>query len=348
MNYFQRGTLALDPNRRLLGGYTLVSVGILMAISGATWDVTYHLLNKPETFFSPPHAILYAGVATALAGAITAILASRSLRKTEWPAKMVVVGIALLVASGPGDFVWHSAFGLDGLLSPPHTILLSGMLASSIGAIAGIIRNRLPAAFLVLGMLPVWLAAAGAVHMFSLPFSESAFFNFNPEPRAGALIATIGFPFITAAILIATKTVAGRRFGVMSALAGAFVVTVMLTSIVPNEALASTMPLYAGVLVPLVAADYIMSRWMSPKAVIVAGAMIGISFLMLYYPLITHTYNETISPGRSVWASLTAIIYFDMMATVFPLVAAPAAAIGIAGAIAGQRMAAKAQLALLK
>jgi hypothetical protein len=134
----------------------------------------------------------------------------------------------------------------------------------------------------------------------------------------------------------------------MSALAGAFVVTVMLTSIVPNEALASTMPLYVGVLVPLVAADYVMSRWMSPKAVIVAGAMLGISFLMLYYPLVTHTYNETISPGRSVWASLTAIIYFDMMATVFPLVAAPAAAMGIAGAIAGQKMAARAQLALLK
>ena len=349
MNYFQRGTLALDPDHRLAAGYALVSIGILMAISGATWDVTYHLLNKPETFFSPPHAILYAGVATALAGAITAIFASRSLRKTEWPAKMVLVGIALLVAAGPGDFVWHSSFGLDGLLSPPHTILLSGMLASSIGAAAGIVRNRLPAALLVLGMLPVWLAAAGAVHMFSLPFSESAFFNFNPEPRAGALVATMGFPFITAAVLVATKTVAGsRRFGVMSALAGAFVVTGVLTSIIPNEALASTMPLYAGVLVPLVAADYVMSRWMSPKAVIVAGAVIGISFLMLYYPLVTHTYNETISPGRSVWASLTAIIYFDMMATVFPLVAAPAAAMGIAGAIAGQRMAARAHLALLK
>ncbi|MGI0019332.1 MAG: hypothetical protein ACREAY_02555 [Nitrososphaera sp.] len=349
MNYFQRGTLALDPGRRLLAGYALVSIGILMAISGATWDVTYHLLNKPETFFSPPHAILYAGVATALAGAITAVLASRSLRKIEWPAKMVIGGIVLLIAAGPGDFVWHSAFGLDGLLSPPHSVLLAGMLASSIGAAAGIVRNRLPVALLVLGMLPVWLAAAGAVHMFSLPFSESAFFNFNPEPRAGAVVATIGFPFVTAAVLVAAKTVAGsRRFGVMSALAGAFVVTGMLTSIVPNEALASTIPLYVGVLVPLVAADYIMSRWMSPKAVIAAGAMAGLSFLMLYYPLITHTYNETILQERSVWASLTAIIYFDMMATIFPLVAVPAAAMGIAGAIAGQRMAARAQLALLK
>lgn len=351
LNYFQRSALALEPGRRLVAGYALVSIGILMTISGATWDVTYHLLNKPETFFSPPHAIIYAGVATALGGAIIAVLASRSLRKIEWPARVVVVGVALLLAAGPGDFVWHSAFGLDGLLSPPHTILLSGMLASSIGAAAGIIRSsgRVQAAVLVIGMLPVWLAAAGAVHMFSLPFSESAFFNFNPEPRAGALAATMGFPFVTAAVLVAVKTVAGgRRFGVMSALAGAFVVTGMLTSIVPNEALAPTIPLYVGVLVPLVAADYVMSRWMSPKAVIVVGAMAGLSFLMLYYPLITHTYNETISPERAVWASLTAIIYFDMAGTVFPLVAVPAAVMGIAGAIAGQKMATRAQLALLK
>jgi hypothetical protein len=349
LNYFQRSTLALDPGRRLVAGYALVSIGILMSISGATWDVTYHLLNKPETFFSPPHAVLYAGVATALSGAVVAVFASRALRRIEWPAKMVIGGIILLIAAGPGDFVWHSAFGLDGLLSPPHSILLGGMLASSIGAMAGMSRERqLLPALLVIGMLPVWLASAGAVHMFSLPFSESAFFNFNPEPRAGALVATLAFPFVTAAVLVAARLVGGGRFGVMSALAGAFVFTGMLTSIVPNDALVLTVPLYAGVLVPLVAADYIMSRWMSPKAVIVAGAMLGISFLMLYYPLVTHTYNETISPGRSVWASLTAIIYFDMMAIVFPLVAAPAAAMGIAGAIAGQKMAARAQLALLK
>jgi hypothetical protein len=348
LNYFQRSTLALDPGRRLVAGYALVSIGILMSISGATWDVTYHLLNKPETFFSPPHAILYAGVATALAGAVTAVLASRSLRKIEWPIKMVIGGIILLIAAGPGDFVWHSAFGLDRLLSPPHSILLGGMLASSIGAMAGMSRERqLHPALLVIGMLPVWLASAGGVHMFSLPFSD-AFFNFNPEPRAAAVAATLAFPFVTAAVLAAARLVGDGRFGVVSALAGAFVFTGMLTSIIPNDALVSTVPLYAGVLVLLVAADYIMSRWMSPKAVIIAGAIMGLSFLMLYYPLITHTYNQVISPNRSVWASLTAIIYFDMMATVLPLVAVPAAATGIAGAIAGQRIAARAQMALLK
>jgi hypothetical protein len=229
------------------------------------------------------------------------------------------------------------------------------MLASSVGALIGMSRaypqlerGAIPAALIILGMLPVWLATAGAVHMFSLPFSDTAFFNFNPEPHIGAVVATVGFPFATAAILLAARGMGGRRFGVMSALAGAFVFTGMLTSILPNEALVPTAPLYIGVLVPIVAADLVLSRWLSSKALFASGALLGVSFLMLYYPLITHTYNEVLSPERAVWASLTAIIYFGLVGTVFPLVVVPAAAAGVVGAIMGQRMAERAELELLK
>jgi hypothetical protein len=48
---------------------------------------------------------------------------------------------------------------------------------------------------------------------------------------------------------------------------------------------------------------------------------------MLYYPLITHTYNQVLDPTRLVWPSVTDEIYFDMIPEVYPLVAAPAAAL---------------------
>lgn len=64
--------------------------------------------------------------------------------------------------------------------------------------------------------------------------------------------------------------------------------------------------------------------------------------------MITHTYNEVVSRDRAVWPSLTAIIYFDLIGTVFPLVSVPAAAAGIVGAIAGQKMADRTELELLK
>lgn len=63
---------------RFLVGCILVSTGILLAESGGSWDITNHLLNKPETFFSPPHAILYSGIALALVGATIMFLHWRS------------------------------------------------------------------------------------------------------------------------------------------------------------------------------------------------------------------------------------------------------------------------------
>ncbi|HVX02792.1 MAG TPA: hypothetical protein VHA09_06525 [Nitrososphaera sp.] len=356
MNYFQRGILISEPAQRLSTGYLILTLGVLMAISGGTWDVSNHLLNKPETFFSPPHAVLYSGAGTAVFGAALVLSASRAARKIEWPAKLAITGIVFLMVAGPVDFWWHSLFGLDGLLSPPHAVLVSGMVTSGIGSMTGIIyawpraadRRSLPRALLVLGMLPVWLAAAGSIHMFSLPFSHTGFFNFDPQPQAGALLATLGFPLVTAAIMVAASSLAGKKFGVVSSLAGAFVFVGALTSIVPNEALWSTIPFYASVMVPLVAVDAILSYWRSKGAIFLAGAIAGVSFFVLYYPLITHTYNEIMMPGRAVWASLTAIIYFQMAPAVFPLVAAPAAAMGILGAIIGQKMATRAEIALLK
>ncbi|AIF85289.1 hypothetical protein NTE_03260 [Candidatus Nitrososphaera evergladensis SR1] len=360
MNYFQRGTLISEPAQRLSTGYIILTLGVLMAISGGTWDVTNHLLNKPETFFSPPHAVLYSGAGTAVFGAVLVLSASRAVKKTEWPARLAIAGVTLLLVAGPVDFWWHSLFGLDGLLSPPHAVLVSGMVTSGIGAMIGIIyawpridnsssnRRTLPKALLVLGMLPVWLAAAGSIDMFSLPFSDTGFFHFNPQPWAGAILAMLGFPLITAAIMVATFSLAGRKFGVASALAGTFVFVSAMTSIVPNEALWPTIPFYVSVMVPLVAVDATLSHWRSKSAIFAAGAIAGLAFFVLYYPLITHTFNEVVMPDRAVWASLTGIIYFEMVQTVFPLVAVPSAAMGILGAIIGQRMATRAELALLK
>jgi hypothetical protein len=358
MNYFQRGSLISIPAQRLSTGYVLLTLGILMAISGGTWDVTNHLLNKPETFFSPPHAILYSGAGMAVLGAMLVLSASRVAGKTEWPAKLALGGVALLMVAGPVDFWWHSLFGLDGLLSPPHAVLVSGMMISSIASMIGLIyawpklerskRRTVPSVLVLLGMLPVWLASAGSLHMFSLPFSHTGFFNFDPQPQAGALLATLGFPLVTAAILTSTFSIANRRFGIVSALSSVFLLISVMTSIIPNESLWPTIPFYLSVLVPLVAVDAILSHWRSRGAIYAAGAIAGISFFMLYYPLITHTYNEILMPERAVWASLTAIIYFEMAPIVFPLVVAPAAAMGILGAIIGQKMAARAELALLK
>ena len=127
-----------------LVGNIFVSFGILLVTVGGSWDITNHLLHKPETSFSPPHALIYTGVAISLIRTVFSFVGWRNLKHHSdayfLSLKIELIGIALLVGAGPFDFVWHSNFGLDGLLSPPHLTLISGMFLCSIGAMIGISR----------------------------------------------------------------------------------------------------------------------------------------------------------------------------------------------------------------
>ena len=63
-----------------------------------------------------------------------------------------------------------------------------------------------------------------------------------------------------------------------------------------------------------------------------SGGILGSSFFMLYYPMITHIYNEVLS-NQPLWPSLTASVYFDMIIQIYPLLAVPAIGVGILGTI---------------
>jgi hypothetical protein len=328
---------------KLLAGYVLVSLGVLLAAGGGSWDITNHLLNKPETFFAPPHAVLYSGAASAVAGTVLLFSASKSSAagggKMIWPVKLVIAGVIMLIGAAPFDFGWHSAFGLDGLLSPPHFVLVSGMVASSAGALAGLAQStkRLPSALIVIAILPIWLAASGIIDMFSLPFSETEYFNFNPHPTLGVAVATPAFPFLISACLIGSFALAGKRFGVLSITGAAFILVGVLTSIIPNSALTPTIPFYISGIIPIVAADALLAFSRSRLSLYAAGMILGLAFFMLYYPLITYTYNEVFE-RKVVWPSLIVTIYFDMIQNVFPLVVLPTAAMGIVGAVVSDRL----------
>lgn len=352
MNYTRQSPVQriIGSSSKLLVGYVLVSIGVLLAAGGGSWDINNHLLNKPETFFAPPHAVLYTGVGGVVAGAVTLYSTSRSAGFVSRPIKLVVAGVILLVTAGPVDFAWHSAFGLDGLLSPPHFVLVSGMVVSSIGALAGMVQHgstafrefRLARPLILVGVLPVWLAVSGVVDMFSLPFSKTDYFNFDPHPVLGVAVATLAFPAMMSVMVFTSSALSGRRFGVVSAVAAAFIVTGMLASIIPNSALIPTIPFYLVNIIPFVAADALLSFSRSKVSLYAAGAIVGIAFLTLYYPLIVYTYGVVLGHER-IWPSMIANAYFEMLGTLMPLVITPAAAMGVIGALAGDRLISKDQ-----
>ena len=102
----------------------IVSLGILLTASSGSWDITNHLLNRPETFFSPPHAGLYSGVVLGLFGSLMTYryhwrsnkISGNNNTREYLPIylRLLLVGIVMLISAGPLDFAWHTALVLTG------------------------------------------------------------------------------------------------------------------------------------------------------------------------------------------------------------------------------------------
>ena len=373
---FDSGLLHSLPDlvRRFAIGSTLVSIGIFISATGGSWDISNHLLNKPETFFSTPHAVLYTGVAVAILGTVIVWLVHRAIsiydNRLNISAKLTLAGICMLIVAGPIDFAWHSAFGLDGLLSPPHFVLLLGMIISSLGAMLGIIsyvNNTIKRDFvkdekdvihkkdlprpeakrlnsrmiliIIIGILPILMTFDGLIGMFSLPFSKTQYFNFNPDPISAAVLATIGYPLILSLVLFSSFHLGKQKFGIISMIGASYLAIHAMTAIIPNESLIQTIPFYVLNILPILASDILLS--FSSNRVIsifVPGAILGSSFLMVQYPLITYVYNEVSSNQAFVWPSLISSTYFGLMSNIYPLILGPAIAMGIVGAFLARKI----------
>lgn len=391
MNYFNKRAHAYSPNPGILGlrlllstsysilrsviGCALVSIGIFVSAAGGSWDISNHLLNKPETFFSIPHAVLYTGVVVAIFGLVIVRVTHRDSKSIhdnnnslKISSKLIFAGISMLAVAGPIDFAWHSAFGLDGLLSPPHFVLLLGMIISSLGAMLGIIsyvntartvnfvddRNAmykkdlttelkttrflnsqkilLPLIFI--GLLPIWMTLDGLIGMFSLPFSKTQYFDFNPDPFLAAVLTTVGYPLIISFVLCFSFHLGKRKFGILSVMGASYLTIHAITAIMPNESLIPTLPFYIVNILPILASDILLSFSTNRVlSVLASGSILGSSFLMMQYPLITYVYNEVFTKQAFVWPSLLSSSYFGMISSIYTLVIGPAFAMGIIGAI---------------
>ena len=59
---------------RLTIVYFGVSVGIALQIGAANWDIIWHGITDVESFFTPPHTVLYSGVALTIGSVFIGII----------------------------------------------------------------------------------------------------------------------------------------------------------------------------------------------------------------------------------------------------------------------------------
>jgi hypothetical protein len=155
----------------------------LFGIVGGSWDGAYHARYIVDTFWSPPHLLLYSGMGgTMLIG--LAILTVLVVQGRKWGGGMMQHNPLLLItvlanlgflATGPFDELWHSLFGRDTLTvwTAPHFILNLNLALTALGVVG----------------LAVWLRAAHPNGSLVSPLNTSSVRNQN-------LVITIGLSML--------------------------------------------------------------------------------------------------------------------------------------------------------
>jgi hypothetical protein len=124
------------------------AVAVTSSSIGGAWDVSWHRSIGRDTFWTPAHMLIYAcGVLAGIVGAWLVLNATLGRDEQLRNASVKILGLraplgvflagwggVAMLTSAPFDNWWHNAYGLDvKIVSPPHTLLILGIRAVSIG-----------------------------------------------------------------------------------------------------------------------------------------------------------------------------------------------------------------------
>jgi hypothetical protein len=188
---------------------------------------------------------------------------------------------------------------------------------------------KLVRAATILAFATLWLSSIWLVHAFVLPASKGQHFNFNMNPIAASIIAVIAMPLIGSLIFMtASKVLTRERFSGYATIVVLIVVgTNVFANILTVGQLTWFLPLYIAItIIPAMISDILLNRRKaghssqsvsSPsssnpstnvtktKIELVAGAIIGSTFYILDFPMLTLTFERLFAaPLRTIVQNL--------------------------------------------
>ena len=385
----------------------VIVIGLIISFSGGSWDITFHILSQPESFFSYPHTMVYSGIFVVIS--IFFINFRKNIlnknphrRKANY---LILLGAVLILAAGPFDFSWHLKFGLDGLLSPPHVTLLTGWMLVGLGNLqitnnlidltllqnkrsnksmpvdkeeenhhdydendlenlgtvdhANNLRDKkgltLLKIQLILNLSFILVILSGFIYFFTLPFSETQFYNYNPDPLAAFLVYSFGFPFLLSSFFISILK-NYPDFDEMILLVGSFYVIIMLlTQIISNPFLFGYSWYYMLNILPFVIIYLLnkkqvkktiikmniqpppsenlknkMKKDVNPKIYIFYALILAILSFTICFPLNTYILNEELY-GYLVYQNVVSKVYSQIFGDYFLIIMSTSIAGGLLG-----------------
>jgi hypothetical protein len=196
----------------------------MVELVGGGWDIQWHIAHVPEVFWTPPHIVLYSGAGIVLLSTGAAFLLRwtgtvypRSVRSG---ATVAFAGAVLQFGAGGFDSAWHATSGADDSLSPPHVLLTSAMVLTTLGIVLALHAwRRMEVASGVRRTVP-WVAHAIGVTAMGWATWGLLFVLLYPGLfRTDVLIGPVGVRLFTAAafagllplIVLTSVRVVGRR-----------------------------------------------------------------------------------------------------------------------------------------
>ena len=299
----------------------LASLSIMV---GLVWDISWHMSIGRDGLLSAPHLAIYFG--GVLAGVFSGIrvlkitFAGTPKERSEsvkfWGifygslgTLFCIWGAFAMLTSAPFDDWWHNTYGLDvTILSPPHTVLLLGMVTIQFGAMVSVLarRNRMSLGKIgyqslspTVRMLMNLLFALSAGFMLSMLFTIASEY-FSRHDMHGTMFYQVG-AFLFPLYLMAISWAAPSRWGATQAAAVYMVfmaAMVWILPIFPAEPLlgpllnpitnyqAFEFPLL--LVIPALGIDLVVQRMRNKNAWLVAlvcSAVFLLSFLAVQWPM---------------------------------------------------------------
>jgi hypothetical protein len=117
--------------------WAIIAVSTWLVLGGYSDAWAHNHVPSLETFFTPWHGVLYAGLLVTIIFLVGAYIRNRR-RGYSWNNALPpgyglsLIGVAFFAIGGVGDLIWHTLFGIelniDGALSPTHLLLTSSLV----------------------------------------------------------------------------------------------------------------------------------------------------------------------------------------------------------------------------
>jgi hypothetical protein len=190
--------------------YDWMQVGLQAVFLGGLFlDGWAHFHDKvDDSFFTPWHAVFYAGFALCAGFMILTILLNRTRGYTGRATlptgyDLTLIGVLIFAGGGVADMAWHTAFGIEqsneALLSPSHLILAAGMFLMMGGPFRAA-WNRRETHAPYSAILSLTLVLSGLTFMTSYTSPLVNFYHSESEAVTAILIhtmLTMGFVLLT-------------------------------------------------------------------------------------------------------------------------------------------------------